>query len=81
MLITGLELNSDQDAVSLLIFGTLLCSLAAIWAYMGKAWLRFGGWVYLDKDPKRFWLHIAVHLLLGVGLIGYYLYLTNRLPN
>ena len=71
------DTNSHQNAVSLLIFGIFLCGLAAVWTSTGKAWLRSGGWLYRAKEPKSFWFQVTLCFLLGLGFIGYYLYLTN----
>jgi hypothetical protein len=73
----SLDLNSSQTSSGCLIFGIFLCCLGAVWIYMDKAWLRFGGWVYRAKEPKWFWSQVAVHFLLGLGFICVYLYLTN----
>jgi hypothetical protein len=58
----------------LLTFGIFLIALAMFYTYTGKAYARFHGWVYRADDPKGYWLEVAVSYLLGLGLIGLFLY-------
>ena len=60
-----------------LTVGVTFISAAALFAYMGKVWVRFRGWVYRDKEPRRFWLEVAGCFLLGLFFVGYFLYLIN----
>jgi hypothetical protein len=57
-----------------LTFGVVLLFLAVVYTYIGKAWIKFHGWVYRAEEPKRYWLEVAMYYLLGVGLIGLFLY-------
>jgi hypothetical protein len=57
-----------------LIFGGMFLSAAAYWMYKGKAWVRFNGWVYRDKEPKWFWWQVVVCFLFGAGFIARFLY-------
>lgn len=66
---------------SLLTFGIFLLFLAAIYTYTGKAWIRFHGWVNRVEEPKRYWLEVATYYLLGVGLIGLFLYKVHAFQN
>jgi hypothetical protein len=63
---------NSQRPILLAVFGIFMCCLAAVYAYTGKLYLRFQGWVYLDKEPKRFWWGVAEYFLCGLVLIGYY---------
>ena len=56
-----------------LLVGVTFISAAALFAYMGKVWVRFRGWVYRDKEPRRYWTEVAGCFLLGVFFVGYFL--------
>jgi hypothetical protein len=62
------------DSDYLLIFPVFLFVLAAVYTYTGQAWVRGFRWIDRAKEPKLFWLVIAVLCLVGVGCIGYFLY-------
>jgi hypothetical protein len=57
-----------------LIIGGIFLSVATLWTYTGKAWVRFNGWVYRAKEPKWFWWQVAVCFLAGAGFIARFLY-------
>lgn len=71
------DLRSHLPPYVLLAVGFISIFAAAVFAYMGKAWVRFHGWVYRAKQPKWFWWEVALYFFCGVGLIGYFLYLAN----
>jgi len=54
--------------------GMVLILLAVVYMCTGKAYARFHGWIYRANDPKGYWLEVAGSFLLGVGLIGLFLY-------
>jgi hypothetical protein len=56
-----------------LILGVISISGAAFFAYTGKVWVRFSGWVYRDKEPRVFWGEVAAYFLVGVFFVGYFL--------
>jgi H+/Cl- antiporter ClcA len=60
-----------------LILGVISFSAAVVWTCIGKAWVRFDGWIYRAKEPNWFWWEVALYYLCGVGLIGYFLYKVN----
>ena len=64
-----------------LIFGVISFSAAVVWTYTGKAWARFHGWVYRAEEPTDFWGTVAMYYLIGVFLIGYFLYKAYGLSN
>jgi len=57
-----------------LIFGVISFSAAVVWTCTGKAWARFHGWVYRAEEPSGFWWVVAMYYLIGVFMIGYFLY-------
>ena len=57
-----------------LIIGVISISGAAFFAYTGKVWARFRGWVYRDKEPRVFWGEVAAYFVVGVFFVGYFLY-------
>jgi hypothetical protein len=61
----------------LLIFGVFSLVLAVVGTCTGETLARFEGVIYRADDPKEFWWLIAIYYLGAVGLIGYFLYLTN----
>jgi hypothetical protein len=64
-----------------LIVGAIFLSAAVVWTYMGKAWIRFYGWAYRAKEPKRFWWEVAMYSLVGVCFIARFLYEVSGLSN
>ena len=57
-----------------LIVGVISFSLGTVWTCTGRAWIRFHGWVYRAEEPTDFWFVVAMYYLIGVFLIGYFLY-------
>jgi uncharacterized membrane protein YfcA len=55
-------------------FGIFLIVRGVVCTYTGKIYARFHGWVYRQEDPKGFWLEVALGYVLGLGLIGIFLY-------
>jgi len=67
--------HSDlRPPYGLLMFGLFLLVLAVGGTCTGEAWAYFGQVVYRDKEPKQFWRLVAMHYLVGVCFIGYFLY-------
>jgi hypothetical protein len=62
---------------TLCTFGLFLLFLAVVYTCIGKVWVRFHGWVYRADEPKRYWLELATLYLVGVVLIGLFLYQAN----
>jgi hypothetical protein len=54
--------------------GIISISAATFFAYTGKVWVRFNGWVYRAKEPRAFWGEVAAYFLGGVFFVGYFLY-------
>lgn len=61
--------------------GMFVIFLAVVYTYTGKAWIRFHGWVYRVKEPKRYWLEVAMYYLGGFFLIGIFLYEIHVFSN
>jgi hypothetical protein len=66
---------------TLFIAGVFVLFLAVVYTNTGKAWIRFHGWVYRAEEPKRYWLEVATYYLVGVVLIGYFLYKVHAFSN
>ncbi len=66
---------------TLLDAGMFVLFLAVIYTYTGKAYIRFHGWVYRADEPKRYWLEVVAYYVVGVGLIGLFLYSFNAFSN
>src|ERR1700735_3834646 len=67
--------HSDlKPPYGLLIGGVFFLFLAVGGTCTGKARALFGHVVYRDEEPKRFWGLIASHYLVGLFLIGHFLY-------
>jgi hypothetical protein len=49
-----------------LTVGLISISGAAFFAYTGKVWVRFSGWVYRETKPRVFWGEVAAYFLVGV---------------
>jgi hypothetical protein len=60
-----------------LTLGVVSIFAATVFTCMGKAWVRFNGWVYRAKEPRSFWWEIALYYLIGVWFIRHFLYLVN----
>lgn len=54
-------------------FGMFLIFLGLVQTYLGKAWLRGGGWIYRAKEPKRYWLTVATYYLCGLLSVVFFL--------
>jgi hypothetical protein len=57
-----------------LTVGVISISGAVFFAYTGKVWVRFSGWVYREEKPRVFWGEVAAYFLVGVFFVGYFLY-------
>ena len=66
--------NPLEPPYVFLILGDISISAGALFIVYGKAWVRFYGWVYREKEPGWFWWEIAVDFLVGVCFVGYFLY-------
>ena len=67
--------HSDlKPPYGLLIFGVFLLLLGVRGTCTGEAWAYLGQVVYRDEEPKKFWSCIATLYLVGLGLIGDFLY-------
>jgi hypothetical protein len=66
---------------TLFVAGMFILFLAVLYTYTGKAWIRFHGWVYRAKEPKRYWLEVAAYYVGGVFLIGIFLYEVRAFSN
>jgi hypothetical protein len=64
-----------------LTLGVISISAAALFAFTGKVWVRFSGWVYREKDPRVFWGEVAAYFLVGVFFVGYFLFKISELSN
>jgi len=58
----------------LLIFGVISLCVGVVSTCTGVTWARYGRVIYRAKDPLRFWGDVAACYLIGVCLIGYFLY-------
>ncbi len=57
-----------------LMLGVISLSGAAVSTCTGTTWLRLHGRIIRAKEPGEFWRTVATYYLLGIGLIGYFLY-------
>jgi hypothetical protein len=64
----------QRPQYGLLAGGIVLIALGALYTYTGKAYARFHGYIYRADNPKGFWLEVASSYLLGLALIGLFLY-------
>jgi hypothetical protein len=64
-----------------LTVGVISISAATIFAYTGKVWVRFSGWVYRGKESRVFWGEVAAYFLVGVFFVGYFLYKVYGFSN
>ena len=55
-------------------FGVFSLFLALAGTFTGEAFARFGRVIYRSEEPRDFWEVIVSCYLIGVGLIGYFLY-------
>jgi hypothetical protein len=58
-----------------LIVGLFFISMGGTYTSMGRAWVRFSGWIYRTDEPRIFWGEVAMHYLIGACFIGYFMYL------
>jgi uncharacterized membrane protein YidH (DUF202 family) len=59
---------------TLLTFGAFLILLAVVYTCIGKAWVRFHRWVYRNEEPRRYWMEVLTYYLVGIVLLGVFLY-------
>jgi hypothetical protein len=52
--------------------------MSAVFALSGEAFERFGGIVYRDESPKRFWWDVVGCFLTGLFFIGLYFYQNSN---
>jgi hypothetical protein len=64
-----------------LTVGVISISAATFFAYTGKVWARFRGWIYRDKEPRVFWGEVAAYFLVGVFFVGYFFYKVYGFSN
>jgi hypothetical protein len=57
--------------------GMLFIFLGALYTDIEKVWVRFYGWVYRAKEPKRYWVEVSMYYLVGIGLIAYFYLLVS----
>lgn len=67
------DLRSQLPPYILLILGFISILAAVVFACIGKASLRFHGWVYRAEEPMSFWWQVSLYFLGGIGLIVLYL--------
>jgi hypothetical protein len=65
---------SDSMPLGLLGLGMFFLFAALVGTGTGEAWARFGQSISRARNPKQFWLEVAIQYLAGAGLIGYFLY-------
>jgi hypothetical protein len=72
-----IQSRSQLPPYVLSIIGLALICAAGLFAFTGRAWVRFHGWVYRANDPKSFWWEVALYFFCGIGLITYFVYLVT----
>jgi uncharacterized membrane protein len=55
-------------------FGLFLIILGIVYTCIGKAYVRFNGWVYRVEEPKRYWSAVSTYYIFGAVMIGLFLY-------
>jgi RsiW-degrading membrane proteinase PrsW (M82 family) len=61
-----------------LLIGIGFLVMSAVFALSGEAFERFGGIVYRDESPKRFWWDVVGCFLTGLFFIGLYFYQNSN---
>ena len=67
-LLTGV--HSEASPLFELTAGFIVFCFAVHSILSGRAWVRFGGWVYRTKEPKTFWWNVSILFLIALFLIG-----------
>jgi hypothetical protein len=62
------------------ILGIVSILAAVVFTCTGKAWVRFGGWVYRAEEPGWFWWEVVPYYVVGVWFVGDFLYKVYGLP-
>jgi len=75
------SMSNLSRPLGLFMFGMGAIFLAMVYTYIGKVWDHSSGWIQRAKDPKGYWFAIAVHYLLGLGFVAYYLYKIHAFSN
>ena len=56
------------------MLGFISLAGAVVSTCTGKTWLRLHGCIIRSREPGEFWRTVATYYLLGIGLLGYFLY-------
>ncbi len=64
-----------------LTVGLIFICGAVLFAYSGKVWVRFSGWVSREKEPRVFWDEVAAYFLGGIFFVGYFLFKIRGTSN
>jgi hypothetical protein len=67
-------MSNLSPPLGLFVFGIGVIFLAMVYTYIGKVWDHSSAWIQRAKDPKTYWCAVAVHYLVGLGFVAYYLY-------
>ena len=59
-----------------LLTGIFVLVLGVFGTYSGEISDRYSRLIHRNQQPKKFWFTIALHYLVGVGFIGYFLYVA-----
>jgi hypothetical protein len=60
-----------------LMLGIISFSGAVVSTCTGKTWLRNQSCINRAKEPTEFWCTVAMYYLIGICLVGYFLYRVN----
>lgn len=61
--------------------GMVFLFVAVLYTYIGKAWNRYNAWIYRAKEPKRYWSEVGSYYIVGIVLIGVFLFEVYAFPN
>jgi hypothetical protein len=70
-----------EEPYGFFTFGMFLIFLGLVQTYLGKAWLRGGGWIYRAKEPIRYWTTVATFYLFGLLSVAFFLFELHALSH
>ena len=77
MLIVPTLDSFESSPIYYLLCGTVFFLMGLGSAWSEKTWGRGEGWIYRDKEPRKFWELVILYFLIGLCFTGYALYLVD----
>lgn len=67
--------HKQGSPYGLALFGMIFIVIGAYAMNSGRIWVRFQGWTYRDREPRRFWGEVVTYFVCGAAILTYFMYL------